>query len=99
MSSSLIESLLAAVAARPDDLPLRLHVAELLVAADRPGEAIAQLAAVLALQPQHEQAQALMARALGGPAAVSQPADPLPEQPAAATPEAPPPGSPRRAAS
>ncbi|WP_144119101.1 ATP-binding protein [Catellatospora sichuanensis] len=67
MSSSLIESLLAAVAARPDDVPLRLHVAELLVAADRPGEAIAQLAAVLAQQPQHEQAQALMARALGGP--------------------------------
>ncbi|GAB4057939.1 tetratricopeptide repeat protein [Catellatospora paridis] len=85
MSSSLIESLLAAVAARPDDVPLRLHVAELLVAADRSGEAIAQLAAVLAQQPQHEQAQALMARALGGPgpAAVQTPADvqPGPSEP------------------
>ncbi|MEU8075604.1 AAA family ATPase [Catellatospora citrea] len=85
MSASLIESLLAAVAARPDDVPLRLHVAELLVAADRAGEAIAQLAAVLAQQPQHEQAQALMARALGGPrpAAVQPPADapPGPSEP------------------
>ncbi|GIG01076.1 ATP-binding protein [Catellatospora citrea] len=85
MSSPLIESLLAAVAARPDDVPLRLHVAELLVAADRSGEAIAQLAAVLAQQPQHEQAQALMACALGGPrpAAAQPPADapPGPSEP------------------
>ncbi|NUT35858.1 MAG: tetratricopeptide repeat protein, partial [Hamadaea sp.] len=73
MSSSLIESLLAAVAARPDDLTLRLHVAELLIDAGRPGDAIAQLAAVLAQQPQHEQAQALMARALGGGAAAAPP--------------------------
>ncbi|MFC7247571.1 AAA family ATPase [Catellatospora aurea] len=100
MSSSLIESLLAAVAARPDDLPLRLHVAELLVAADRSGEAIAQLAAVLALQPQHEQAQALMARALGGPApakpAAQTPQAPQPEQPGQAEPaaEAPQPAAP-----
>jgi hypothetical protein len=38
--SPLIDSLAAAVAVRPDDLPLRLHLAETLLAAGRSGEAI-----------------------------------------------------------
>jgi len=38
--SPLIDSLSAAVEARPDDLPLRLHLAELLVGAGRGPEAI-----------------------------------------------------------
>jgi SpoVK/Ycf46/Vps4 family AAA+-type ATPase len=64
MDSSLIESLLAAVEARPDDLPLRLHLAELLLGAGRRAEAVGQLALALQRQPEDARAQALMARAL-----------------------------------
>src|SRR3712207_7243818 len=42
-----IDSLTAAVQARPDDLPLRLHLAELLVSAGRGAEAIGHAAQVL----------------------------------------------------
>jgi thioredoxin-like negative regulator of GroEL len=48
---SLIESLQAAVAARPDDLPLRLHLAQLLLAAGRQADAVTQAAQVLARDP------------------------------------------------
>lgn len=68
MSSSLIESLIAAVEVRPQDVPLRLHLAELLVAADRSPEAISHLAAVLQQEPGNPGAQTLMQQALGGPA-------------------------------
>jgi SpoVK/Ycf46/Vps4 family AAA+-type ATPase len=64
MNSSLLDSLRAAVADRPDDLPLRLHLAELLLDAGRADEAIGHLGFVLQRQPQHERAQALMIRAL-----------------------------------
>lgn len=64
MSSSLIESLIAAVEARPEDLPLRLHLSELLIGADRQSEAVSQLAIVLQQDPGNAQAQALMKRAL-----------------------------------
>jgi len=64
--SPLIDSLAAAVAARPDDLPLRLHLAELLVRAGRGGEAIAHAARVLAAEPGNQAAQRLMASALPG---------------------------------
>ena len=69
MSDALIDSLTAAVEARPDDLPLRLHLAELLVAAGRGAEAIAHAAQVLAREPGDPTAQRLMASALGKPAA------------------------------
>lgn len=75
MSSSLIESLLAAVEARPDDVPLRLHLAELLIAAGRGPEAVSQLATVLQQEPGHADAQAAMLRALGAP-----PASPPPHE-------------------
>ncbi|MBG0561276.1 ATP-binding protein [Actinoplanes aureus] len=75
MSDALIDSLTAAVQARPDDLPLRLHLAEMLVAAGRGAEAIAHAAQVLAREPGNTTAQQLMARALG-------PAEPPAEQPA-----------------
>lgn len=64
-NSPLIASLTAAVEAAPDDLPLRVHLAELLLQADRRAESIGQLAQVLARDPGHEQAQALMSRAIG----------------------------------
>jgi AAA+ superfamily predicted ATPase len=64
-NSPLIASLTAAVEAAPDDLPLRVHLAELLLQADRRAEAIGQLAQVLARDPDHDQAQTLMSRAIG----------------------------------
>ncbi|MCU7728623.1 AAA family ATPase [Actinoplanes sp. KI2] len=66
--SPLIDSLTAAVEARPDDLTLRLHLAELLVGAGRGAEAIGHAAQVLAREPGNETAQRLMSTALGGPA-------------------------------
>jgi SpoVK/Ycf46/Vps4 family AAA+-type ATPase len=70
--SPLIDSLVAAVEARPDDLPLRLHLAELLVGAGRGSEAIGHAAQVLAREPGNTAAQRLMTSALGGPAASSE---------------------------
>jgi AAA+ superfamily predicted ATPase len=64
-NSPLLDSLIAAVAAAPDDLPLRLHLAELLIDADRRPEAVGHLAQVLVRQPADPAAQALMARAVG----------------------------------
>jgi AAA+ superfamily predicted ATPase len=65
--SPLIDSLSAAVQARPDDLPLRLHLAELLVGAGRGPEAIGHAAQVLAREPGNAAAQRLMTAALSGP--------------------------------
>lgn len=64
MDERLIESLTSAVAASPDDLPLRLHLAELLVGAGRGAEAIPHVATVLAQDPDNEDARDLMARAM-----------------------------------
>ncbi|MEV5764594.1 ATP-binding protein [Micromonospora sp. NPDC052213] len=76
----LIESLTAALDARPDDLPLRLHLASLLLDAGRAGEAIAQVGQALARDPGNDQAQALMQRALGG-GSVPPPSAPAPAAP------------------
>jgi SpoVK/Ycf46/Vps4 family AAA+-type ATPase len=65
MSDSLIASLTAAVTARPDDVPLRLHLAGLLLDAGRQGEAVGQVAQALQQEPANADAQALMRRALG----------------------------------
>ncbi|MDI6104860.1 AAA family ATPase [Actinoplanes sp. NEAU-A12] len=76
MSDALINSLAAAVQARPDDLTLRLHLAEMLVAAGRGAEAIGHAAHLLAHEPGNDAARQVMARALGGPApAVPAPAE------------------------
>jgi len=70
----LIESLAAAVRAAPDDLPLRLHLAGLLVDADRGAEAVEHVATALAKDPTSAQARDLMARAMGtAPAAAAEP--------------------------
>jgi SpoVK/Ycf46/Vps4 family AAA+-type ATPase len=82
--SSLIDSLTAAVQARPDDLPLRLHLAELLVGAGRGAEAIGHAAQVLAREPGNAAAQRLMTSALGG----SPPAPTAPTAPPAPAPAA-----------
>ena len=71
MTNPLIDSLVAVVAERPEDLPLRAHLAELLVVDGRGPEAVPHLGAVLAADPANEHAAALMRRALGVP---SQPA-------------------------
>jgi len=65
MSDALIASLTAAVTARPDDVPLRLHLAGLLLDAGRQGEAVGQVAQALQQEPTNADAQALMRRALG----------------------------------
>src|SRR5690349_4543420 len=67
MNDALIASLLRSVAAAPDDVPLRLHLTEQLLAAGRAGEAVPHVAAVLATEPDNAAARALMARAVGAP--------------------------------
>ena len=66
--AELITSLERAVDAAPADAALRLHLAELLVAADRAGEAVAHVALVLQQDPSSERARGLMTAALGEPA-------------------------------
>jgi AAA+ superfamily predicted ATPase len=102
MSDALIDSLSAAVDARPDDLPLRLHLAELLLGAGRSGEAIGHAAQVLAREPANAVAQGLMSSALAahgsngvtgepGPDAGVTPAGAESARPAAAPADPPPP--------
>jgi len=67
MSAPLIDSLIAAVENRPEDLPLRRHLAELLITAGRGPEAVTHLAVALQAEPADAATQALMARALGAP--------------------------------
>jgi SpoVK/Ycf46/Vps4 family AAA+-type ATPase len=73
----LLDSLAAAVAAAPHDLPLRLHYGQLLLEAGRPVEALTEAATVVRADPQNAQAQQLMAAAS---AAVTGPSEqPRPE--------------------
>jgi len=80
MNDALIASLAAAVEARPDDVPLRLHLAELLLGAGRQPEAVGHLARALQQEPGDPAAQELMRRAINGqappaPATDAQPGD------------------------
>ncbi|MCX2184174.1 tetratricopeptide repeat protein [Streptomyces sp. SKN60] len=83
--SPLLRSLRAAVAAAPEDVPLRLHFAELLLAEGHHDEAVGQAAAALQHAPGDPAARDLMARAMGLPAQPPPPATP----PVPATPAAP----------
>ncbi|GAA1909744.1 AAA family ATPase [Nocardioides lentus] len=74
--TDLIASLQRAVDAAPDDLVLRLHLAEQLVAAGRGAEAVPHAAAVLQQDPASTAARTLMQQALS-PADTGEP--PLPE--------------------
>ena len=94
--SDLIDSLTRAVEASPQDLPLRLHLAQMLVDAGRGDEAVTHCATVLQQDPGNSTARDLMTRALGGPpqasAAPQVAAPPAPSaQPAAPPSPAPPP--------
>ncbi|MGI4896342.1 MAG: AAA family ATPase [Janthinobacterium lividum] len=65
--SPLLRSLLTALEATPDDIPLRLHVAELFLDAGHPDAALAQVSRVLAQAPTSSAARVLMQRALSDP--------------------------------
>ncbi|WP_030198623.1 tetratricopeptide repeat protein [Streptomyces sp. NRRL S-87] len=71
--SPLIRSLRAAVAAAPEDVPLRLHFAELLLAEGRHDEAVAQAAVALQHAPGDEAVRDLMVRAMQLPTAGPRP--------------------------
>jgi AAA+ superfamily predicted ATPase len=64
----LISSLRRAVEATPADVPLRLHLAELLIGRDRAPEAVQHLGVVLGQAPADSRALDLMRRALAAPA-------------------------------
>jgi AAA+ superfamily predicted ATPase len=81
----LITSLRAAVAATPDDVPLRLHLAELLLGIGAVDDAIAHIAAALQRDPASTQARALMARAVSG-APAAPPTPPAPSVPGSPAP-------------
>lgn len=78
MDERLIESLAAAVAAAPEDVPLRVHLARLLNEAGRGEEAVAHLAQALAREPGSAQIRDLMTAALAGrpPAAETRGSEP-----------------------
>jgi hypothetical protein len=59
----LLTSLLAAIQDRPDDVPLRLHVAELLIEHGLAARALTHCAAALERDPGNARAVALVARA------------------------------------
>lgn len=80
-SDDLLTSLLAAVAASPDDVPLRLHVGELLLAARRPAEALAHVSHVLVAAPANPDALALLRRATEALNGRPEPAGPEPAGP------------------
>jgi len=69
--SPLIRSLRAAVAAAPGDVPLRLHLAGLLLDAGQQDAAIAEAAVALQHAPGDPQAREVMIRAMSAPAPAS----------------------------
>ncbi len=76
--SALVRSLRGAVAAAPEDVPLRLHLAELLLEAGRNDAAITEVAVALQHAPGDEKARELMGRAMGAPAPAPAPAQQTP---------------------
>ncbi|MGD0239369.1 MAG: tetratricopeptide repeat protein [Streptosporangiaceae bacterium] len=85
---TVLDSLRKAVAAMPDDVPLRLHLATMLLQAGQPDEAIRQLGAVLQRDPGNVQALGLLREpgstgpAGSGPAEAASPPPPAPPPPA-----------------
>ncbi|MFJ3205681.1 ATP-binding protein [Streptomyces sp. NPDC086989] len=89
--SPLIQSLRTAVEAAPADVPLRLHLASLLLDAGQHDDAVMQVAVALQHAPADSQAKALMTRAMSthspagmppsepAPAPASPPTEPAPE--------------------
>jgi SpoVK/Ycf46/Vps4 family AAA+-type ATPase len=86
-SDAAIEAIRRALAAVPRDGALRLHLAQLLIAAGRGSEAVVELGSLLASEPDHPGARELMLATLA-PAAPVQPASPTvagPEAPETST--------------
>lgn len=92
--SAVIEALRRAVAAAPLDVELRLHLAEVLLAAGRGAEAVAEVAVALQQDGSDARARDLMARVLSG---TPLPPD-APDDRAAADPGPPAPAAPGSAA-
>ncbi|MEU3370026.1 ATP-binding protein [Streptomyces sp. NPDC006660] len=69
-TSPLIRSLRAAVEAAPADVPLRLHLAGLLLDAGQQADAVTEVAIALQQAPSDAEARALMVRAVGAAAPV-----------------------------
>ena len=88
---TVLDSLRKAVEAMPDDVPLRLHLASMLLRADQRDEAIRHLGAVLQRDPGNAQALGLLRGPDAGPAADS----PVISPERAGSPAPPPPGAPR----
>lgn len=86
MNDALISSLERAVESSPRDTVLRLHLAEVLIAAARSDDAVTHLAAVLALDPGSVDARRLMAQALSPEAPTPEAPTPAAPTPAAPTP-------------
>jgi AAA+ superfamily predicted ATPase len=81
---ALISSLSAAVDASPQDVPLRIHLASLLLTAGRNDEAVRHAATALSLDPTSEPARAVLQDALPlGASSAPRPDDPAPEATAA----------------
>jgi AAA+ superfamily predicted ATPase len=74
---ALISSLGAAVSASPQDVPLRLHLADLLIAAGRYDEAVQHAAAALGVDPASQAARDVMQRAMS-PQPAQSPQSPAP---------------------
>ncbi len=83
--SPLLASLRAAVVAAPDDVPLRVHLAGLLLASGLHDEAVAHLAAALAKDPTDATARELMALAVAPASRPDRPARPPDPTPDSAT--------------
>ncbi|WP_148591450.1 tetratricopeptide repeat protein, partial [Streptomyces sp. WAC01526] len=88
--SPLIKSMRTAVAASPDDVPLRLHLAELLLGAGHGDAAVGEVAAALQHAPGDVQARELMVRALANTPASAPGEAALPPSPQAPVPAQPP---------
>ncbi|MFD6936956.1 ATP-binding protein [Streptomyces goshikiensis] len=91
-ASPLIQSLRTAVEAAPGDVPLRLHLAGLLLDAGQQDDAVMQVAVALQHAPGDSQAKALMTRAMSTNSPAGMPPSELPPAPATPTME-PAPGS------
>jgi SpoVK/Ycf46/Vps4 family AAA+-type ATPase len=89
-----IDSLLAALADRPDDVHLRMHVATLLLDAGRPVEALGQISQVLAANPADPQALTLLRRAGAALTGTPAPGVIAPDSGIVPTPAVPPAGDP-----
>ncbi|MFI6766312.1 AAA family ATPase [Streptomyces sp. NPDC050355] len=88
--SPLIQSMRTAVAAAPDDVPLRLHLAELLLTAGHGDAAVGEVSVALQHAPGDVQARELMVRALTGTSAPAPAEAALPAPPQVPVPGQPP---------